>query len=103
MTKKFLAIGVLALTLASCGGPSQAEFDKAAQTVCDCMAEKTAEDEANPSEFDIDMSDLDYALCALDVVLDVDITDEKMATAIESKCSDLSDVHAEYVKGLEAQ
>ncbi len=103
MTKKFLAIGVLALTLASCGGPSQAEFDVAAQTVCDCMAEKTAEDEANPSEFDIDMSDLDYALCALDVVFDVDITDEKMATAIDSKCADLSETHAEYVKGLEAQ
>ncbi len=103
MKKSILAIGVLALTLASCGGPSQAEFDTAAKTVCDCMAEKSAEEEANPSEFDIDMSDLDYALCALDVVLDVDVTDEKMATAIESTCSDLSEIHAEYVKELEVQ
>ncbi len=103
MKKTILAFGVLALTLASCGGPSQAEFDKAAQTVCDCMAEKSAEEEANPSEFDIDMSDLDYALCALDVVLDVDITDEKMATAIDSKCPDLAETHADYVKGLENQ
>jgi len=100
MTKKFLAIGVLAFTLASCGGPSKAEFDKAATTVCDCMAEKSAEAEANPSEFDIDMSDLDYALCALDVVLDVDVTDEQMATSIGEICPDLAETHAEYAKGL---
>ena len=100
MKKRFLAIGIVALTLASCGGPSAADYDKAAQTVCDCMAEKSAEDAGDDSGLDIDMTDLDYALCALDVVLDVDIKDDQMATSLEAKCSDLTETHAEYVKGL---
>lgn len=101
MSKKFLAIGVVALTLVSCGGPGVAEYDTAAQTVCDCMAEKSAEAAAaDDSGLDIDMTDLDYALCALDIVLDVDINDEQMAKSLESKCPDLADTHAEYIKGL---
>lgn len=100
MKKKFFAVAALALVVASCGGPDKAAYDTAAQTVCDCMAEKNAENEANDSGLNIDMTDLDYSLCALDVVLDVDIKDEQMAKSIEEKCSDLADTHAEYVKGL---
>ena len=100
MKKTILALGVVALTLASCGGPGKAEFDKAATTLCDCMAEKNADNEADDSGMDIDMTDLDYSLCALDVVFDVDIQDAQMATSISEKCPDLADTHAEYVKGL---
>jgi len=100
MKRTILAVGVLALTLASCGGPGKAEFDKAATTLCDCMAEKNANNEADDSGMDIDMTDLDYSLCALDVVFDVDIQDAQMATSIAEKCPDLKETHAEYVKGL---
>ena len=100
MIKNFLAIGVVAFTLVSCGGPDKAEFDKAAQTVCDCMADKSVADEEDDLGLDIDMTDLDYALCALDVVLDVDVTDDQMGASIGEICPDLSDTHAEYVKGL---
>ena len=100
MSKKFLAIGVIALSLASCGGPSVEEYDKAATTLCDCMAEKSAEAAADDSGLDIDMTDLDYSLCALDVVLDVNIKDEQMAKSLESKCPDLAETHKKYVEGL---
>ena len=105
MSKKFLAVGVIALALASCGGPSAAEYDKAATIICDCMAEKDAEAAAEPADdsgFDLDMSDLDYSLCALDAVLEVrvDMSDEQMQKSMESTCPDLAEAHAEYAKGL---
>lgn len=105
MSKKFIAVGVIALALASCGGPSQEEYDKAAQVICDCMAEKDAEAEAAPADdsgFDIDMSDLDYSLCALDAVLEVrvDMADEQMVKSMESVCPDLAENHKAYAKDL---
>ncbi|MBL1279684.1 MAG: hypothetical protein COA33_005405 [Fluviicola sp.] len=100
MIKKFLAVGVVAFSLASCGGPGAAEYDAAAQTLCDCMAEKSVEAEEDDLGLDIDMTGLDYALCALDVAFDVDVSDEQLTKSIESKCPDLAETHAEYVKGL---
>ena len=105
MSKKFLAVGVIALALASCGGPGAEEYDKAAQVICDCMAEKDAEAAAAPADdsgFDLDMSELDYSLCALDAVLEVrvDMSNEQMQTSMESTCPDLAEQHAEYSKGL---
>ncbi len=100
MNKKFLVLGALGLMLASCGGPGKAEYDAAAQKMCDCMAEKSAENAAEESGLDIDMTDLDYSLCALDAVMDVNIKDDQMTASIEEKCPDLKETHVEYIKGL---
>lgn len=62
------------------------------------MAEKTAAAAADTSEFKIDLTDLDYSLCAFDVATDVDLTDDQMGKSIEEKCADLKPVHDNYVK-----
>ena len=53
---------------------------------------------ADTSEFKIDMTDLDFSLCALDVATEVDPFDEQMGKSIEEKCPDLKPVHDNYVK-----
>jgi len=98
MKKNFLAVAAIALIVASCGGPGKAEFDTAAQKICDCMSKKTAENEADTSGLNIDMTDLDFSLCALDVATDVDPFDEQMGKSIEEKCPDLKPVYDTYVK-----
>ncbi|MEN9442911.1 MAG: hypothetical protein RLZ33_2988 [Bacteroidota bacterium] len=98
MKRNFLALAALALVVASCGGPGKAEYDTAAGKICDCMSEKTAAAAADTSEFKIDMTDLDFSLCALDVATEVDPFDEQMGKSIEEKCPDLKPVHDNYVK-----
>jgi hypothetical protein len=103
MKRNFLALAALALVVASCGGPGKAEYDTAAGKICDCMSEKTAAAAADTSEFKIDMTDLDFSLCALDVATEVDPFDEQMGKSIEEKCPDLKPVHDNYVKTAKAQ
>jgi hypothetical protein len=98
MKRNFLALAALALVVASCGGPGKAEYDTAAGKICDCMSEKTAAAAADTSEFKIDMTDLDFSLCALDVATEVDPFDEQMGKSIEEKCPDLKPIHDNYVK-----
>lgn len=98
MKRKILAVAAVALLVASCGGPGKAEFDTAAQKICDCMSAKTAEAEADTLGLNIDMTELDFSLCALDVATDVDPFDEQMGKSIEEKCPDLKPVHDNYVK-----
>jgi hypothetical protein len=102
MKRNFLALAALALVVASCGGPGKAEYDTAAGKICDCMSEKTAAAAADTSEFKIDMTDLDFSLCALDVATEVDPFDEQMGKSIEEKCPDLKPVHDNYVKTAKA-
>ena len=47
------------------------------------MSEKTAENEADTSSFKIDMKDLDFSLCALGVVGEVDPFDAQMGKSLE--------------------
>ena len=98
MKRKILAIVAVALIVASCGGAGKEEFDKSAQTICDCMSKKTAESAADTSSFKIDMRDLDFSLCALDVVGEVDPFDAQMGKSLEEKCPDLKPLHDTYVK-----
>jgi hypothetical protein len=103
MKTTLLTFASAAFLLMSCsGGPDQAEFDTAAGKICDCMSKKNEEAakaaESDTLGFNVDMTDLNYSLCALEVAFDVDPFDEKMGTSIETKCPDLKDVHAEYVK-----
>ncbi len=98
MKRTFLALAAVALVAASCGGPGKAEYDEAAQSICDCMSKKTAENEADTSGLNIDMTDLDFSLCALDVATKVDPFSEEMGKAIEEKCPDLKSAHDTYVK-----
>ena len=98
MKRTFLAVAAIALVVASCGGPGKAEYDTAAQKICDCMSKKAAENAADTSGLNIDMTDLDFSLCALDVATEVDPFDDQMGKSIEEKCPDLKPVHDNYVK-----
>ncbi len=98
MKRKMLGLAAVALIVASCGGPGKEEFDKSAQTICDCMSKKIAESDADTSSFKIDMKDLDFSLCALDVVGEVDPFDAQMGKSLEEKCPDMKALHDTYVK-----
>ncbi len=102
MKISILTFAVAGMLLMSCGGPGKAEYDAAAQKICDCMSKKAAENEAAAAAdtlgFNIDMTDLDYSLCALEVVTEVDPSDDQMAGSIAEKCPDLKETHANYVK-----
>ncbi len=102
MKKGVLLVGLAVFALTSCGGPDNAEFEKAAGKICDCMKKnnekRAAEKAADTLGLNIDMTDLDYSLCALEVALDVDPFDAKMGEAIGSKCPDLKATHDKYVK-----
>ena len=98
MKRKTLALAAVALLVASCGAPGKAEYDTAAQKICDCMSEKSAEAAADTSGLNIDMTDLDYSLCVLDAAGDVNPSDPQMGSSISEKCPDLLTVHEHYVK-----
>ena len=98
MKRKILAFTAIVLLVASCGAPGKAEYDTAAQKICDCMSEKSAESAADTSGLNIDMTDLDYSLCVLDAAGDVNPSDPQMGSSISEKCPDLLTVHEHYVK-----
>lgn len=98
MKRTILTLGAAALIFASCGGPDLAAFDSAADNICSCMDTKTAEQAAEENEFSIDMTDLNFALCALDVATDVDPFADEMGAAIEKKCPQWKKAHEEYQK-----
>ena len=78
------------------------KITKAEETESILLRNVAAAAPADDSGFDLDMSELDYSLCALDAVLEarVDMSDEQMQKSMESTCPDLADQHAEYAKGL---
>jgi hypothetical protein len=98
MKRKTLALAAVVLLVASCGAPGKAEYDTAAQKICDCMTEKSAEAAADTSGLNIDMADLDYSLCVLEAAGDVIPSDPQMGSSISEKCPDLIKVHEHYVK-----
>ena len=91
-------LGAASFIFASCGGPDKAAYADAANTICTCMEEKTAQQAAEESEFSIDMTDLNFALCALDVATKVDPFTDDMGTAINEKCPQWKKAHEEYQK-----
>ena len=105
MKTTLLTLTAVGFLMISCGGSGKAEFDAAAAKICDCMSKRSAENAAAAAEdtlgLSIDMTDLDYSLCALDVALDVDPFDEQMGKSIDEKCSDLSETHKKYVDGYQ--
>jgi hypothetical protein len=64
------------------------------------MDDKTAEQAAEESEFSIDMTDLNFALCAFDVALagEADPFNDAMGEAISEKCPQWKKAHEEYQK-----
>lgn len=99
----FVALACSTLLLTSCGGGNDAGFDKAAKKICDCMAKKQEQADKEAASdtlgLQLDMTDLNYSLCALDIVTEADPFDPKMGEAIEKNCADLKEVHERYVKG----
>ena len=98
MKRKTLALAAIALIVASCGAPGKTEYDTAAQKICDCMTEKSNEAAVDTSGLNIDMTDLDFSLCVLDLGNDVNPSDAQMSSSISEKCPDLIKVHEHYVK-----
>jgi hypothetical protein len=98
MKKTMILLGVISFVMASCGGPDKAAYAEAADTICKCMDEKTAEQSAQESELSVDFTDLNFALCALDVATKVDPFTEDMGAAINEKCPKWKKAHEEYVK-----
>ncbi len=100
MKRKFIALALLAVVVASCGGPGKEEYDAAAQKICDCMKEKEKENSAAAAAdslgIDIDMTDLDFSFCVMD--LEVDLFSDQMGKSIEEKCPDLKTVHDKYIE-----
>lgn len=98
MKRKILVFTALAFVAVSCGEPGKAEYDAAATEICDCMRKSEAEEAADTSEIQMDMTDLNYSICVKEIMNDVDPLNAKMTKSIEDKCPDLKDVHANYVK-----
>ncbi|MCI5056768.1 MAG: hypothetical protein MRY83_11710 [Flavobacteriales bacterium] len=88
--KKLFPVAVIALGLMSCGGPSPEQYKKGADAMCKCMNKKVSEREESEYVTKEAADNLDYSLCALDVVLDtrVDPNTEDFVKAMEANCSD---------------
>jgi hypothetical protein len=91
MKKQIMAFVAIGLMVASCG-TSKEDFDTAAVTLCDCMAENTT-----PESADLDMS-INISLCAL--TMDVDLKDAQMAASVGEKCPDIKAAFDDYVKDM---
>jgi len=98
MKKTMMLLGAAAFVFASCGGPDKAAYDSAADSICKCMDDKTAQQATEESEFSIDFTDLNFALCALDVATKVDPFTDDMGSAISEKCPQWKKAHEEYQK-----
>jgi len=98
MKKTMILLGAAAFIFTSCGGPDKAAYAEAADSICKCMDQKTAEEAANEDEFSIDFTDLNFALCALDVASKVDPFTDDMGAAINEKCPQWKKAHEEYQK-----
>lgn len=98
MKKSMMLFGAAAFVFTSCGGPDQAAYSDAAESICKCMDDKTVQQAAEESEFSIDFTDLNFAFCALDVATKVDPFTDQMAAAIEEKCPQWKKAHEDYQK-----
>ena len=96
MKKISLVIGVLVLTLASCGEPGKADFDAFAIELCECMADTKADSEL--AALGLDPVSIDYSICIKNA--EVDVKNDQMSIAIADKCLDLAGAHADYIEGL---
>ena len=97
--KKVFFTGVVAiLGLSSCG-PSKEDYRQASNKMCECMKAKNVESEELKA-LNIDMTDANYAVCALEMAetKDVNPVSKEFADAIAENCPDLKEAHANYVK-----
>ena len=99
MNIKYLFVGILFVTLVSCG-PSKEEFDSAAETLCDCMSEKSTERTGSvPTIYDNSEYDTasDYSFCMLRILFtDVEPDDEGLSKSMGDVCPELQQVHDDY-------
>lgn len=89
-------IVVLGMSLLFMTSSGSTDYSPAAESMCKCMEEKNAEEKG---EYDLG-PEVDYNFCALDVTIEhsIDVTDAGFGTALEEKCADLKDLHADYLK-----
>ncbi len=97
--KKVFFTGVVVISvLASCG-PSKEDYRQASNKMCECMKKKDVESEELKA-LNIDMTDANYAVCALEMAekKDINPVSKEFADAIAENCPDLKEAHANYVK-----
>jgi hypothetical protein len=98
MKKTLVLLGLGAFVFTSCGGPDQAAYAEAADTICKCMDDKATQQAAEENEFSIDFTDLNFALCALDVATKVDPFTDDLGADINEKCPKWKAAHEAYQK-----
>ena len=84
--------------IVSCSA-SAPDYGPAADAMCECMEEKDAE----RGDDSLIGANLDYALCAFDVILDTgtDINNADFGKALAEKCDKYNELHDEYLKTIE--
>jgi hypothetical protein len=97
--KKIIFTGFIAVSVLSSCGPSKEDYKEAAKKMCECTQEKNAES-PELQALNIDLTEANYALCALDMAekKDVNPMSKDFADAIAKNCPDLKKAHANYVK-----
>ena len=98
MKRTLILRGAAAFVFTSCGGPDKAAYAEAADSICKCMEQKTAEEAAQEGDLQLDLTDLNFALCALDVATKVDPFTDDMGVAINEKCPKWKKAHEAYQK-----
>lgn len=94
MKKRIFAITAVALIFTACGPSSKSDYDEAADTLCECMKEASAEDPPG-----IDMTTTNLGVCIVE--LDAEVVKNKMLIeSIEAKCPDIKDAFEEYVENM---
>lgn len=99
-----LAIAATGFMYSCGGGPSKEELKKAADKICDCMATKTAErGEVNEALVE-STTNMDYALCGLDLAFSgIDASTDEFTAAVAEHCPDLKDAQVAYAKTLKEE
>lgn len=100
--KFFVFSSLLLIILSSC--TQTKDYDKAAKKLCDCMQKKQSESKKEqPSDtlgINLDLTDLNYSICMLEIITIADPQSPELLPAIEKQCVDLKAVHQKYLEGF---
>lgn len=95
MVKKLCAVFALTLAVTGCSFNSKQKYDAAAQSICDCMNSK--EEASDQTHILMEMPELEYSICILEIREDVDPRDQQMSESIAEICPELSTLHRDFL------
>ncbi len=94
MKKKIFTIAAIALLAVACGPSSKSDYDEAADTLCKCMEDASAEDPPG-----MDMTTTNLGVCVVELDAEV-VKNDMLIESIEAKCPDIKDAFEEYVDNM---